>query len=212
MSEVVIHGSPLSTFVRTVRMTCHEKGVAYRVQEVDWRSADYRRLHPFNRMPAMTHGEVILFEGAAICRYVDEAFPGKPLQPGDVVARARMTQWISAINDYIVGSMIRKLVFQRFIAPMLGQKTDEAVIKAALPEIERHLDIIDGALAEDGWLAGNTMTLADLFLAPILYYVAATPEGGPLLKARANIQAAGAKVMALASYQATMPPLPKAAE
>ncbi|MBM3488954.1 MAG: glutathione S-transferase family protein [Alphaproteobacteria bacterium] len=212
MNELVIYGSPLSSYVRTVRLAAHEKGVTYTLREVNWRKPEYRDLHPFNKMPAMSHGEFKLYEAQAIAHYLDEAFPGPSLQPADVKARARMEQWISAINAYLFPTLVMGLIFQRIIGPLSGKLPDEAAIKAMLPEAERQIDLVERALAEGGWLAGSSMSLADLFLMPVFYYLNQTPEGRPLLQARPNIQATGRKVEALASFQATMPPMPKAAE
>ena len=67
-------------------MALEAKGVAYRFEPVDIFSPDadrdaYRKLHPFMRIPALRHGDFTSIETGAINRYVDEAFPGPPLQP-----------------------------------------------------------------------------------------------------------------------------------
>lgn len=51
------------------------------MQPVDFRSDAYREtLHPFERMPAMAHGDVHLYEALTIAVYVDEAFDRPALQ------------------------------------------------------------------------------------------------------------------------------------
>ena len=90
MADIIIYGAAMSTYVRTARMACEEKGVVYDLLEVDHLSDEYREVHPFAKMPAMRHGDFVLYETDAIARYVDEAFEGPPLQPADVRARARM--------------------------------------------------------------------------------------------------------------------------
>ena len=71
MTTVTIFGFPQSTFVRTVRMTCEEKGVPYSLESVEWGAASHRTRHPFLRIPAFQHGNFALYESLAIARYVD---------------------------------------------------------------------------------------------------------------------------------------------
>lgn len=69
MSEIVIHGFPASTYTRTVRLAAEEKGLAYRMADPEMGMDAYLALHPFGKMPAMSHGAVHLFETFSIARY-----------------------------------------------------------------------------------------------------------------------------------------------
>ena len=186
MTDLVILGVPPSAYVRTARMICANKGVDHTLQPVDFRSPAYRAHHPFGRMPALQHGDVALYESLAIGVYIDGAFDGPALQPTDVVARARMMQWISVVNDYIYDQVVGCCVAERFVKPMRGLEPDEEKIAAAVPKMAAQLDVIEAGLAGD-YLCGDAVTLADLFLAPVLHYLAATPEGEQLLPSRSAI-------------------------
>src|SRR6516162_10718334 len=39
------------------------------------RSADYLRINPMGKVPALKHGDAVITEGAAICTYLADAFP-----------------------------------------------------------------------------------------------------------------------------------------
>jgi glutathione S-transferase len=185
MSDFIVHGIPGSPFMRAVQIALEEKRVPYRIHAlspVTLREDAYRRLHPFTRVPAIEHGAFQLYETQAILRYVDAAFPEPSLQPRDPEAIGRMNQ-IMGINDwYLFPKVARILVFERIIAPFLFSKTpDEAAIAATLPEARVCLGELDRLLAGNEYLAGGEFSLADILLAPQLYYVAATPEGASLL-------------------------------
>ncbi|MEE8248170.1 MAG: glutathione S-transferase N-terminal domain-containing protein, partial [Alphaproteobacteria bacterium] len=45
MTEVVIYGFPQSTYVRTARLVCEEKGVAYDLAPVEFGSPEHLELH-----------------------------------------------------------------------------------------------------------------------------------------------------------------------
>ncbi|MGB1548629.1 MAG: glutathione S-transferase family protein, partial [Alphaproteobacteria bacterium] len=202
---------PQSTFVRTVRMTCEEKGVPYALESVEWGAASHRARHPFLRIPAFQHGDFALYESLAIARYVDRAFTGPPLQPKEPKEAARMDQWISTITDYFYQVMIRELVFPRLVAPSRGKEADEALIAKAVPKVKAYLGIADAALAEETYLAGPMVSLADLYLVPILFWVSQTPEGKPLLEATPAVSRWYAAMEQRPSFAATLPPVPQGA-
>src|SRR5215471_17153012 len=100
MAAPVVYGPAYSTYARTTRLALEEKGVDYKLEEVDMlggacQQPAYLARHPFGKVPAFSHDGFALYETGAIIRYVDEAFPGPKLQPADPKRRARMTQIIS---------------------------------------------------------------------------------------------------------------------
>lgn len=201
MTDVTLYGLPLSTYVRTAMMVLDVKGTAYKLEFPDFRSGEYRNIHPFGRIPAFCHGDLTLYETLAITTYVDETFDGPALQPDDAAGRARMLQWISAINDYIYSSFVGGCIAERFVKPLRGIATDEAVVAAAKPTIAHHLGILDKTLSENSYLAGETISLADIFLAPILFYLANTPEGDELLPGLAGLDSWGKRLSELECYE-----------
>jgi len=205
MPDLTIYGPAMSTYVRTARLACAEKGVAHALEDVDFRAADYRRLHPFNKVPAMRHGDFVLYETEAIGRYVDRAFAGPPLQPKDAKALARMDQWLSAIGDYVYAVMIEELCWERLLVPMGGGQPDEAKIAAAVPKLVDQIAILDAALEANEFLAGADASLADLLLFPILVYVKATPEGQAALRKAPSVLAWFDRMAARPSAAATDP-------
>ncbi|MFQ5954615.1 MAG: glutathione S-transferase family protein [Kiloniellales bacterium] len=209
MSDIVIYGFPQSTYVRTARLACEEKGVAYTLEPIEFGSPKHRALHPFARIPAIKHDELILYETSAIVRYVDEAFDGPALQPSDVVARARMDQWISAINDYYYAAMVRGIIFQRLVNPQRGQPVDEGAVEAAVPQVEHQLGVAEQALSQTRFLAGDALSLADLFLGPLIFWLAMTPEGGSALKKTPAVSNWYETMATRASFAATLPPMPE---
>jgi glutathione S-transferase len=207
MSEFVIYGNPGSPFLRSVRLGLEEKGQPYRIVELAEMGGEaHRRLHPFGRIPVVDHGGFRLYETQAILRYVDALFPKPALQPGQPQAIARMNQ-IIGINDwYLFPQVARIIVFNRIVGPALfGLRPDEAAIAAAVPDARLCLGELDRLLDGQPFLAGDQLTLADLMLAPQIYYLAATPEGGAILRDTALLSWLG-RMNARPSMVATQPP------
>jgi glutathione S-transferase len=208
MSRVILHGVPQSTYVRTARMVCEEKAIAYELDPALPGDMKDRGLHPFGRIPAMTHGEVRLFETAAIACYLDRAFEGPALQPEDPVELSRMVQWISAINDTIYDTMVRRIVLQYIFPRGADGQPDRAVIDPALAQARDQLATFDQAYGTGDYLAGGRLTIADLFLAPILTYLERIPEGPELFAAAPNVKRAFSVLCGRPSFSATLPPPP----
>ena len=96
-AEITLYGARYSVYVRAVLMALESKGVSYDIVPIDIFSgaedlAADREIHPFGRIPALRDGDFILYETAAINRYIDEGFLGPRLQPAETQSRARMTQ------------------------------------------------------------------------------------------------------------------------
>jgi glutathione S-transferase len=210
MSELFLYGAPFSTYVRTARMTCVEKGVAYNlahqsIQEV--RSKAHLTLHPFGKMPAMRHGKLVLYETMAICHYIDAAFDGPPLRPEEPAAFGRMEQWISVVSSYVYEDLIRRCVLQYLFPQGPDGKPDRRAIDAAMGDLERDLWVLDNAYADNDYLVGNAgPTIADLMLAPILTYFVKTPEGQSLMGRHANIRRGLQVMQQRPSFRETEPP------
>ncbi len=206
MTRPTIFGFPASTYVRSVLMALEEKGVAYDVKEVDLGSDAHAVRHPFRKMPVFEHDGVSIFETLAICRYIDETFEGTPLQPADSLGRARMTQWSSAILDYVYPAMVRDYALRYVFALRKGEEPDMAAIAAALPRVKDCLGVLDDALSESAYLAGENMSIADLLLVPIIFYMANTmPERKELMAGRANLSRWFDTMAERPSFAATVP-------
>jgi glutathione S-transferase len=153
MAQVTLYGSPISTYVRTARIALAEKGVGYDLKDVWVDSPEIKQRHPFQKIPVLRHGDFELYETFAVSRYIDEAFPGPALQPSDAKARARMTQWISVHNSYCYPTLIGGIVLERVAPKLLNRPSDEAKIKATLPDAQQRLDVLEKALGTTPYLA-----------------------------------------------------------
>ena len=185
MSKPTLYGPAYSTYTRSARLAMEEKGVDYDLVEVDFLQgpmpAEQIERHPFAKVPALLHNGFKLYEVTAINRYVDEQFEGPPLQPDDSKERARMNQIISVLDNHGYRAMVWDVFVQRSSVPADGGEADEELIASALPGIGALLRQLDQWRGEQRFLAGETLTLADLHFYPMLHYFIETPEGAALL-------------------------------
>ena len=168
MADIKIYGVSPSSFTRTARLACHEKGIDYEL--VPTFPGQMGALNPFQKIPAITHGDMTLFESTAILRYLDRTFPGPKLWPQESRQAALCDQWVSAVNDSLVNSALRFLANHFGFLPVPQEMADMYLAKA-----RDVVPVFDRQLGQSRYLVGDSATAADLFLAPIVYNFPAIP-------------------------------------
>jgi len=206
MSELQIIGAPHSNFVRVARIACAEKGVPYTLVPVRPHTPEVDAIHPFGKIPAMRHGELVLCESRAICFYIDHVFAGPPLAPRDPVAGAQTEQWISLVNTTIDPLLVRQYFAAYLLPGTPDGRPNRAVIDALLPKMEMHFRVLDRAVAKTGYLVGDSFTLADINLLPILFFLEKAPESGAMLRQAPNLDAYCRRHFERPSVAETIPP------
>ncbi|MBJ2153612.1 glutathione S-transferase family protein [Paracoccus sp. IB05] len=160
-----------------VRLTLAEKGVAARFTEVDpFRTPDAAGLSPFGMVPVLRQGDFTLYETGAICRWIDEGFPGPALQPGDPKARARMVQTIAIMDAHGFRPMLRDHYGAGVFALAEGEPPDPARVSAGLRAAMPVLAALE-VIAAEGLVMSGPLTLADLHLAPMFAGFTRSPDG-----------------------------------
>jgi glutathione S-transferase len=182
-------GRSSSINVRKVLWTCHELGLAF--DHVEWGSAgldlsspQFRRLNPNGLIPVLVDGPLVLWESNAICRYLAARERDTRLLPDAPAARAVVEQWMdwqaTELNNawrYAFMALVRK-------SP---RHTDPAAVQESVASWNRHMTILDGALAQSGaYVTGNDLTLADVVLGLCTHRWYATPFDKPALTAVAR--------------------------
>lgn len=211
MVQPIVFGATYSVYTRIVRMTLAEKGVDYRLEEIDIFAEDgppagYLDRHPFARIPAFQHGDVNLFETAAICRYVDEAFDGPALTPDDLAMRALMTQTIGVLDSYAYRALVWDVFVELVAKPQEGGTTDAARVDAGMKTASIVTNLLDGQLRRTAFLAGNSASLADVHAWPIFDYFIQTPDGRDLVGGHDALSAWASTMVARDAAKATTYP------
>jgi glutathione S-transferase len=192
MNEFVIHSIPGSPFGRAVLVALEEKGAAYRLVPVapgTLRTPEHLACHPFGRVPYVEHGDFKLYETAAIVRYVDRVLPEPALTPANPLAAARMDQLMNVNDWYLFQGVANVIGFQRIIRPrLMGLDSDEDAIAAAMPKAHIVFGELSRQLGDRPYFVGESITLADVILAPQLGFFAATPEWEPLTANSPNVR------------------------
>ena len=210
MPNVEIIGFPQSTYVRVARMACEEKGVPYTLTPAAPHSAEASAIHPFGKIPVMRHDGFELCESKAIATYLDLAFTGPKLIPTDPKRAALTEQWVSLVNTKMDGTLVRSYLLNYIFPKGSDGKPDRAAIDAVVPQVEKEIALLDRTVAKGGFLAGDSFTLADINVMPILAYLKGFPESGAALAAAKSLSAYFDRLSVRPSFQNTVPQRPQA--
>lgn len=164
---LVIHGFETSNNMK-VRVALGYKGIEHVFRTIDpARRDEVREISGQHLTPVMQHGDVVLFDSAAILRYLEANFPRTPRLFG----RTRDEQW--AIEDWelfaraVLAAPMMEVVHRR----VSGGVVDDAMTQrcgAALADAVEHLAT---GLAGGDWLVGEAMTAADVTAAPVVHRI-----------------------------------------
>ncbi|NOJ98487.1 glutathione S-transferase family protein [Corallococcus sp. CA049B] len=171
-----LHGNPMSTCTRKVLTVLAEKGHEVEFINIDLmkheqKTPEHIARQPFGVVPALELDDgFVMYESRAISRFLDRTLPGPSLTPADPKAYALMEQFIGVEQSYFSGPAM-KIVMERF----RGTNNEENVAKGR-EGLKRPLEVLDAALANRPYLAGNDFTLAEVCFAPYMEYLFAMGE------------------------------------
>ena len=208
MPDITLWGFDNSTFVRTVKMLLAEKGVTgfkqvpLNVLKREPRSEEHRQRHPFGKVPVLDYDGTRVLETAAIVRFLNDKLPGASLIPASAEDRARMDMVIGVIDSYGYGALLGGVTAYHLFPAFVGGKNE----KARQDGIETGRTVIEFVAKTRGgspFIAGE-LSLADLYLAPVIAYVAMTPDKEAVLGAE-GFAGWWDRMQALPSFKATQP-------
>ncbi|KAK7063745.1 glutathione S-transferase, partial [Favolaschia claudopus] len=170
MTILKLYGDPIATCTRRVATVLYEAKVPFELIFVDrvnnaHKTPEYLEKQPFGQIPYIDDDGFILFETRAICRYIAAKYPECKLIPTDLKKNALFEQAASIeLNDF--DFFAAPTVYEVRSKPRRGLQTDQAVIDANLAALDKKLDGYNAMLGKQKYLAGDEITLADLFHLP----------------------------------------------
>jgi glutathione S-transferase len=186
-----------------------ELGLAYEVErhqrdpKTMQAPASLRAVHPLGKAPVITDGDLTLAETGAIVDYLTET-TGRFGAPETGAARWQYRHFLHYAEGSAMPPLVMKLVFSRLpgglpkllrplVRPVFA-KLDTVFLE---PQLQRHADYWEQALAETGWFAGPEITAADIMMS----FPLETARGRVGFDARPNCRAFLDRIHARPAYQ-----------
>ncbi len=164
---LTIYGSDLSSPANKVRFVANYLGLKYEYKKIDLGAGEQRKpeilkLNPVGKVPFIDDDGFVLAESGAIIKYLADKV-GSSLYPKGLKERALVDQEIDFVTLH-VNAALQKIVYNRVFAPRRKIAVDERSLEEGLNFLGRFLPIVEAQLAKSAYLAGNTLTLADMTL------------------------------------------------
>ncbi|KIJ60204.1 hypothetical protein HYDPIDRAFT_117463 [Hydnomerulius pinastri MD-312] len=185
-----LYGFLPATCTRRAMIVCHGLGVPYELVNVDLRTGahedpEYRKKHPFGLVPYIDDDGFILFESRAICRYFVRKYAKegtKGLLHGDPRQEALFEQ-AASIEAFNFDPDAVGICMEKIFKPLKGLPTNESRMLEHVDGLSSKMDAYDAMLGNQKYLAGENLTLADLFHVP---YIAAVTRQGSVRSSRVD--------------------------
>ncbi|MCC5642979.1 glutathione S-transferase family protein [Nostoc sp. CHAB 5824] len=158
MSNIQLYFAKASTFSQRTRVVLLEKGIDFTPIEIDLQNKPdgYTQISHYGKVPAIKHGDVVIYESTIINEYLDEVFPEPPLLPRDAAAKAIARIWIDYANTRLVPA------FNKFLRGKDSQEQEQGrrEFTEALLYIEQE------GLGKGDYLLGDQFSLVDISFYP----------------------------------------------
>lgn len=144
-----------------IALFLEEAGLPYEMVPVDTRRGDqfkpeFLAINPNAKTPALTDGDVTIFDSNAILLYLAEK-TGKFLPENTPAARGQMLSWLMFVATGIGPYCGQAVHFTRFAL----EKIPYAINRYSR-EAERHWGIINDQLGKHRYMLGDSYTLIDM--------------------------------------------------
>ena len=163
-----LYNSNLAPNPRRVRVFLAEKSVAIPRVEVDLakleqKTAEFSALNPFQTIPVLELDDgTRIAESIAICRYIEELHPEPNLFGSTPIERAMIEMWQRQIELRLLLPIAQVL---RHSHPHMAEMENPQLADWAAanrPRALRAMAIVDEALRDRPFIAGDRFTVADI--------------------------------------------------
>jgi glutathione S-transferase len=159
MAELVFYTNPMSRG-RIVRWMLEEVGQPYRTELLDFattaKSPEFLAINPMGKVPTITHGDVVVTEGAAICAYLADAFPQAGLAPAATdPKRGTYYRWL-----FFAAGPIEQAVTNKSMGVEVPPERRAMVGYGSYGDV---MDTMEKALSNGDYLLGDQFSAADVY-------------------------------------------------
>jgi glutathione S-transferase len=167
----------------------------------DHKKPEFAAINPNAALPALTDGDLVLWESNAILVYASEKTGNTTVYPADARSRGDITRWLLWESNTWFPTCYTYLV-ENVVKPILDDTPDTARLTEHAPTFHGHARVLENALQGREWLCADHPTIADIAIAAPMHLHG--PQKLPL-EDYPNIRNWMARVEALPCWQKSDP-------
>jgi glutathione S-transferase len=170
---IELYADPITVNCRKVLAGFKLMDIPYKLKHVDYFKGEqkgeaYRKINPNMALPAMTDGDFVLWESNSMLQYAADKFGKSQFYPIDLKQRADVNRWLNWEGSHWFPSCYVFLV-ENCVKPLLGGAPDPAILNSQLENWHKLAGILDERLSQNDWIAGKSVTLADVVCASAMH-------------------------------------------
>ncbi|MCK6441923.1 glutathione S-transferase family protein [Elstera cyanobacteriorum] len=162
---------PLSSYCQKVLVALYELGTPFTFRQLGPdqtdAAAEFARLWPLQRMPALVDGDRTICESTVIIEYLDRHYPGAVRLVPEAEDEMLEARFLDRVFDNYIQTPQQKVVFDALRG---DQPRDPVGVAQARALLEQSYAWLDDRLAGRQWAIGDRFSLADCAAAPALFY------------------------------------------
>ena len=145
---------------RIAHWMMEELGKPYETHWVDYgepmKSAEYLRINPMGKVPALVHDGAVITECPAICTFLAAEYPDSGLMPEGSAALANFYRWMFFAAGPVEQALVAK--------SMKWESKPESSMSLGYGSLEDTLNAVELALGNGSWVCGDRFTAVDVYL------------------------------------------------
>ena len=166
-SELIIHGFETSNNMK-VRVALGFKEIPYEFRTIDPADrTEVVRLSGQHLTPVLVHGDRVLFDSAAILRYLEANFRDRP----PLFGTNRDEQWAIEDMELFARTTLAAPMMEVVHHRVSGGTVDDAMQAQCAGAFAEAAATLMIALAGNEWLVGGRMSAADVTAAAVMYRI-----------------------------------------
>jgi glutathione S-transferase len=166
-ADITVHGFETSNNMK-VRVALGYKDIPYEFRTIDpAERTEIVRLSGQHLTPVMVHGDRVLFDSAAILRYLDANFRDRP----PLFGSSHAEQWEIEDRELFARATLAGPMMEFVHHRVPSGKEHDAMHARCSADFAKHTTKLIESLEGREWLVGDRMTAADVTAAAIMYRV-----------------------------------------
>jgi glutathione S-transferase len=124
-------------------------------------------MNPHGRVPVVRDGDLVVWESHSILRYLAATYGGGRFWAGSAGERSQIDRWMEWSETSLQPDFLMGVFWGFYRTP--SHLRDTRAVAAKVARCADHMRILDRMLADQAFLAGGTLTLADISAGTALY-------------------------------------------
>jgi len=170
---LTIWGRKTSSNVQALMWCVGELGLTYERYDVGHRyggndTREFLAMNPNGTIPVLVDGDrAPIWETGAILRYLASCYADPVFWPTEASARAQVDMWADWAKINVALEFTRPIFWR--VVRTAPNDIDWSAVRKSVAKLAKVLDIAEARLAENDYLCGDALTLADIQFGHLLY-------------------------------------------